>query len=241
MSSTVSKNDVKGTGNGSGSVHQSGTAARNPYLDARRSWDERYGDLLTRARNWRALGFLSTLVALVSTIGLAVLCARSHVATFIVAVDKQGHIVSSGTADQPAVIDDKLKRAALYEWVTDLRTVTVDGLAQRRAIDHVYAMIASGSPAEVQISDFYRSDPPSRRAETQIVEVQVQVVLPTSDKTYEVEWAETTRTLTGQVQGEPSRWKGAFTLAINPPDDERLARINPLGIYVTHATWSRVL
>jgi type IV secretory pathway TrbF-like protein len=56
-----------------------------------------------------------------------------------------------------------------------------------------------------------------------------------------VEWVETTRTLTGQVQGEPSRWKGAFTLAINPPDDERQARINPLGIYLTHATWSRVL
>ncbi len=233
-SKTSSVRDVRGT------VPQE-KIGPNPYLDARRSWDERYGDLLTRARNWRALAFVSALVALVSTTGLAVVAARNHFTTFIVAVDKRGNIASTAAADQPAPIDDKMKRAALFEWVTDLRTVTVDGLAQRRAIDHVYSMIASGSPAEVQVSDFYRGDPPAKRAETQIVEVQVQVVLPTSDKTYEVEWVETTRSLNGQVQGEPSRWKGAFTLAINPPHDEQVARANPLGIYVTQASWSRVL
>ena len=215
--------------------------SKNPYLDARRSWDERYGDLLTRAKNWRAFAFICGMIALVSMSGLVVIALRSRVTTYIVAVDKQGHVVSSGVADQPAAVDDKLKRAALYEWVTDLRTVTVDGIAQRRSIDQVYAMIASGSPAQIQISDFYRNDPPSKRAETQIVEVQVQVVLPTSERTYEVDWTETTRSLSGSVQGEPVRWKGAFTVAVNPPDDERLARINPLGIYVTHATWSRVL
>ncbi len=25
----------------------------NPYLAARKEWDERYGDLISRARNWR--------------------------------------------------------------------------------------------------------------------------------------------------------------------------------------------
>ena len=213
----------------------------NPYLDARRSWDERYGDLLSRARNWRALAFLSTSVALLAAGGLVASSLRSHVTTFVVAVDPQGRVLSSGVADQPVAINDRLKRAALCEWVANLRTVTIDGLAQRRAIDRVYAMIASGSPAQVQISDFYRSDPPSRRAETQIVEVQVQVVLPTSDQTYELEWIETTRSLSGQVQGEPMRWKGAFTLALNPPKDERQASVNPLGIYVTRANWSRIL
>ena len=213
----------------------------NPYLDARRSWDERYGDLLTRAKNWRAAAFLCSLIALLSTGGLVASALRSHVTTYIVAVDKQGHVVDSGVADEPAVVDDRLKRAALCDWVANLRTVTVDGLAQRRAIDRVYSMIASGSPAQVQISDFYRNDPPAKRAETQVVEVEVQVVLPTSDTTYELEWIETARSLSGQVQGEPLRWKGSFTLAINPPRDEKLARVNPLGIYVTRANWSRVL
>jgi hypothetical protein len=35
----------------------------NPYLAARREWDERYGDLITRARNWRLLALTSSLAS----------------------------------------------------------------------------------------------------------------------------------------------------------------------------------
>jgi type IV secretory pathway TrbF-like protein len=28
---------------------------------------------------------------------------------------------------------------------------------------------------------------------------------------------------------------------VNPPDDERLVRVNPLGVYVTNAHWTKVL
>ena len=41
----------------------------NPYLAARREWDERYGDLITRAKNWRTMAALCSLVALVATVG----------------------------------------------------------------------------------------------------------------------------------------------------------------------------
>jgi len=68
----------------------------------------------------------------------------------------------------------------------------------------------------------------------------VKSVLPTSDRTVEVEWIETTRDLYGTVKTE-ERWKGSFTIAVSPPSDERLARVNPLGVYVTNASWTRVL
>jgi type IV secretion system protein TrbE len=50
---------------------------------------------------------------------------------------------------------------------------------------------------------------------------------------------ETTRDLYGAVKGQ-DRWKGAFTMAVNPPTDERTARVNPLGLYVTNASWTKV-
>ena len=31
----------------------------NPYLAARREWDERYGEFITRARNWRTVAMIS--------------------------------------------------------------------------------------------------------------------------------------------------------------------------------------
>ena len=42
----------------------------NPYLTGRREWDERYGDLITRARNWRTMAALFSLFAVVATAGM---------------------------------------------------------------------------------------------------------------------------------------------------------------------------
>lgn len=215
-------------------------ADTSPYLAARREWDERYGSLITRARNWRIAAILALLVALLETCGLIVLSMKSTVVPYVVAIDNLGRVLAAGPADQASRADERLKRAALFQWVSDLRTVTTDGVAQRKAIDRVYAMIANGSPAQIEIGEFYRSDPPFQRAQTKSVDVNVTAVFAASDRTYQVEWTETTRGLSGQVEGE-DRWKGSFTIAVSPPSDERLIRINPLGIYVTKVSWSKVL
>lgn len=212
----------------------------NPYLIARREWDERYGDLVTRARNWRTLAVLTSLIALVATGGVVTLAARSHVVPFVVAIDNLGRPIASGVADQTSTADDRLKRAMILNWVENLRTVTTDGIAQRKAIDRVYAHIGNGTQAQTFISEFYRADQPFTRAQSETVSVEVKSVLPTSDRTFEVEWAETTRDLYGTVKST-DRWKGSFVIAINPPKDERQARINPLGIYVTETNWAKVL
>ena len=212
----------------------------NPYLAARREWDERYGDLITRAKNWRLAAFLALGIAVIETGGLIALSLRSKVVPFVVAVDNLGRVVASGTADQVSAADDRLKRAALVQWVSDWRTVTSDGVAQRKGIDRVYSMVGRGTPAQVQVSEYYRNDPPYKRAQTQMVSVDVKAVYSSSDKTWELEWVEVARGVNGDVQSE-QRWKGSFTLAVNPPSDERLARMNPLGLYITNLSWSKVL
>ncbi len=222
------------------STDTSSIAPYNPYLAARREWDERYGHLISRERNWRLMAMLSGLVALLAVAGVIRLSTRSRVVPFVIAVDSLGRTVAAGAAEQASPFDDRLKRATLFNWVEDLRTVTTDGIAQRKAIDRVYAHVASGGQAQAFISEFYRADPPQKRAASETVSVEVRSVLPTSDRTFEVEWIETTRDLYGAVKSQ-DHWKGAFTVAINPPNDERLARINPLGIYVTNASWGKVL
>lgn len=183
---------------------------------------------------------LCALTALVAAVGMAWLSVRSRVVPFVVLVDNLGRPVASGVADQTSLNDDRLKRSNIFNWVENLRTVSTDGVAQRKAIDRVYAEIASGSEAQTFISDYYRGDPPFKRAETETVSVEVKSVLPTSDRTYEVEWVETTRDLYGTVKAT-DRWKGYLTIVVNPPADERQARINPLGVYITNANWAKVL
>src|ERR1700691_2220701 len=103
-----------------------------------------------------------------------------------------------------------------------------------------YAHIASSGQPQAFSSELYRPDPPQTRPTTETVSVEVRSVLPTSDRTFEVEWVEITRDLYGAVKGQ-DHWKAAFSIAVNSPTDERMARINPLGIYVTNASWGKVL
>lgn len=212
----------------------------NPYLAARREWDERYGDQITRARNWRTMAALCGLIALLETGGLLWMSARTRVIPFVVLLDNLSRPVATGFAGETTTNDDRVRRATIFNWVENLRLVTTDGIAQRKAIDFVYSHIANGSSAQAFINDFYRSDPPSKRAQTETVSIEVKSVLPTSDRTYEVDWVETTRDLYGAIKAT-DHWKGSFTIAINPPADEALARINPLGVYVTNASWDKVL
>ena len=212
----------------------------NPYLAARREWDERYGEFISRARNWRTMAAISALVALVATCGMVWQATRSRVIPFVVLVDSLGRPIASGLAEQASVGDDRLRRAVIQAWIENVRLVTTDGIAQRRAIDHVYAYIASGTNAQAFISDFYRDDPPFKRAQTGTVSVEVKTVLPTSDRTFEVDWVETARDLFGGVKST-DHWKGSFMIALNSPTEERQARINPLGLYVTAASWAKVL
>ena len=223
-----------------GTVAEAKGKEPNPYLAARREWDERYGSFITRARNWRLVAVLCASAALLQTVGLITLSMRAKVVPYVVAIDSIGHEVVAGPAEQSSAVDDRLKRAELFQWIEDLRTVTSDGVAQRKAIDRVYARIANSSPALTVVNEYYRSDPPQHRAQTQSVSVDVQSVLATSDKTFQIEWTETIRDLQGEIKSQ-DRWKGAFTVAINAPSDERTIRANPLGIYITNATWTRVL
>jgi type IV secretion system protein VirB5 len=214
-------------------------APENPYLAARREWDERYGDLINRAKNWRFMAILSGLVALVAVGGIIHLSARSRVVPFVVALDSMGRTVVAGPAEETNTADERLKKATLFRWIDDLRLVTSDPIAQRKAIDRVYAHLAMGSQAHAFIQNYYRSDPPQKRSQTQTVSIEVKSVLANSDRTYEVEWMETTRDLNGGILSN-DQWKGSFTIALNAPTDERMMRVNPLGIYVTNAAWTKV-
>jgi type IV secretion system protein TrbF len=214
-------------------------ASYNPYLAARREWDERYGDLISRARNWRLMALMSAFVSLTAVAGVVYLAGRSRIVPFVVAVDSLGRSIAAGVAEQTSAVDDRLRRATILSWIEDLRMVSTDGIAQRKAIDRVYVHIANGSQAQSFVSEFYRGDPPQRRAQVETTSVDVKSVLPSSERTFEVEWIETTRDLYGAVKGQ-DRWKGAFTMAVNPPTDERTARVNPLGLYVTNASWTKV-
>jgi type IV secretory pathway TrbF-like protein len=194
----------------------------NPYLEARREWNERYGDYIHQAQHWRTMAIVSGLVALVAVIGIAYIGSRSKVVPYVVEVDKLG------------------QAAAVARFVSDWRTVTIDRPAQKGAIDRVYSMLPNGSIALSKLNEFFKAHNPFARPAGETVAVAVTNILPISDKTWQVEWQEVVRDLRGQVQGTV-RMKVSILVGITPPTQENLILINPLGVYITDLNWSQQL
>lgn len=210
------------------------------YLVARREWDERYGGLIKRAQQWRATAILALLVALAEAIVLTAVATRPRIAPYVVAVDSLGRVAAAGAADRNSPVDERMKQAAITQWVQDMRGVTSDGLAERAAIDHVYAMIGSQSAAQTIVTDYFRANQPFERGSRETAQVEVNAILPNSPHSYEVDWTETQRTLDGKPISS-DRWKGIFTIAINSSTDEAVLRANPFGIYIMDISWSKIL
>src|SRR6266478_2350857 len=122
----------------------------SPYLVARREWDERYGGLIKRAQQWRGAAVLALLVALAEAIVIIGVATRPRTAPYVVAVDSLGRVAAAGVIDRTSPIDERMKQATITQWVQDMRGVTSDGLAERAAIDHVYAMRSEEHTSELQ-------------------------------------------------------------------------------------------
>jgi type IV secretion system protein VirB5 len=212
----------------------------NPYVEARREWNERYGEYIQQAHNWRAIAMMCGAVALVCVVGIAYIGAQSKVVPYVVQVDKLGEAAAVARADRAPAVDARVIKAYLARFVADWRTVTVDRQAQKGAIDRVYAMLPSSSIALGKLNDFFKSHNPFSLAASESVGVAVTNLLPISDKTWEVSWQEITRDPRGVIQST-ARMKVSIFVGITPPTDESLILINPLGVYITDLNWSQQL
>lgn len=212
-----------------------------PYLAARKEWTERYGDHISRARNWRGMAFLVGVFAVFS-VGLNIYqVTRDQFRAYPVLIDDRGNTIAAGLAPQLSPLQlDRVKRATLEDFIRNLRSVTTDGVAQRHYIESAYAHIAKGSAAQAFVNEFYAARPPFERAEEETVTVQVHSVLPIGDKTLQVEWTEVARDKQGATHAA-TRWRASVGTAVSPPQDEVTARANPLGLYATSISWSEVV
>jgi type IV secretion system protein VirB5 len=215
-------------------------AARNPYLDARREWNERYGSYIARARQWRLLAVLCGGIALVAVAGIAWIGSQSKLVPFLVEVNRNGDAVSGRVATATRPTDDTLIRAVLGAFIENWRTVSVDAGIQQRVIDRTYAHLSSTDPAFNAVNAFYQANNPFERGARETVAVEIRSVLRTSASSLQVEWQEETRDRKGLVTGV-ARFKAAAVVALSRPTKEEDIMQNPVGLYVKELTWSREL
>ncbi|AXC16436.1 Conjugative transfer protein TrbF (plasmid) [Acidisarcina polymorpha] len=216
------------------------TRVLTPYIRARQEWDERFGDQIKSRNNWRLAAFLSMGTTFFCVVGMVAIGYRSNTVPYVVALDEVGRSVPVMPAKQVAVKDVRLQEAVVARWVTDLRTVVADPVAQRRLIDDVYAHTGQSSAASGAITDFFSKTSPFELLKKQTVDISVESIVQESPRSYEVVWSEVTRDLSGNFVAS-RKFRAFVTVVTQEVTDARQALVNPLGLYVTNLTLGEVV
>ena len=101
----------------------------NPYLNARRAWNEHVGDVVSARRAWQAAGFVSLLIALAAVGGVVYIGSQSKFVPYVIEVDKLGEAVAVQPARRtPARTESATRTRISYLPSTEKANSTFSGL-----------------------------------------------------------------------------------------------------------------
>lgn len=219
----------------------------NPYLSARRTWNEHVGAVVSSRQTWQVVGILSLLIALAGVGGVIHIGSQSKFVPYVVEVDKLGQAVAVAPAQRAAAVDQRVVHASVASFISDARLVTPDVALQRKAVFRLYSMLSANDPATAKTNEWLNGSEdssPFKRAAKETVSTEILSVIPQTPDTWQVDWMETTRDRQGVVKGPPFRMRAlvtVYTVAATPQTTEEQVRNNPLGIYVRDFSWSKQL
>jgi type IV secretion system protein TrbF len=220
-------------------------AIENPYLSARRSWNDHVGEVMNSRQTWQMMGILCLMIALASVGGMIHIGSQSKFIPYIIEVDKLGQSLAISPAQLVALPDQRVVHSAVASFINDARLVTPDIALQRKAIFRVYAMLSANDPATAKSNQWFNGSEdasPFNRAKKETVSIEIHTVIPQTPDTWQVDWVETIYDRQGIVQGVPFRMRALVTvynIPSTPQTTEEQLRLNPLGIYVRDFSWSK--
>ena len=119
--------------------------AANPYVEARREWDERYADLVLGKRNWQIAAGGLLVLSLILASGMVWLISRSRYIPYVVEVDKLGYALTVPQPLTPASVPDVTARMQRYEvaaFIRSARSVSSDPQVEHQMLNSCSRMRA---------------------------------------------------------------------------------------------------
>ncbi|MCY1505122.1 VirB8 protein [compost metagenome] len=223
-----------------------GAVLDNPYLTARRTWNDHVGSLVTSRQSWQVVGILSMMVALAGVGGIIHIGSQSKFVPYVVEVDKLGQPMAVTPAQVAAPVDLRVLKSQVASFVADARTVTPDVALQRKSIFRLYALLAPNDPATQKMNEWLngtKESSPFVRAAEETVSVDIRSVMQQTPETWQVYWEESTRDRQGLLKSKAT-WRALVTTYVAEPTtqtSEEQVRMNPIGTFVRDFSWSKQL
>ena len=218
----------------------------NPYISARRTWNEHVGSVVAQRNTWQVIGVIALLISLAAVGGMIHIGSQAKFIPYVVEVDKTGRVFAGGPVTAGHRADQRIVKAAIAEFITDIRLVSFDVSLQRRAVFKVYAKLSGSDPAMGKANEWLNGSKDSNpfiRAKTEIVSTEIESILQQTDNTWEIEWIETSRDRGGVLRSPPTRWRAFVTVYVaepSPSTTEEQLLMNPMNIFVRDFNWTRI-
>jgi len=217
----------------------------NPYLAARRTWNDQSSANMANRQMWQMLGILSLMIALGSVGGMTYIGSQSKFVPYLVEVDKHSQTIAVAPAERASEVDPRVVNASVASFIADIRMVTPDVALQRKAIYKVYSMLSSKDPATTKANEWLNGteeSSPFKKAEKETVSIEIDTVIQHTPDTWQVDWVETVRDRQGILKKKPYEMRALvtiYTVPTTPQTTEEQIMNNPLGIYVRDFSWSK--
>ena len=211
-----------------------------PFLKGRVEFERFFGDLALRRRSWRSVAVLALSVNLVLTIGFVRLAHKRKVVPYIVELDALGQTRAVGKltaveAPERAVI------AALRQYVHNLRTIPSDAHILNTQLNAARSFATGRALDTFMLAVREERDLLERmlqRGDTRYVEeISGVLKVPGEARVYRVTWRERSSASGEEAQ---TAFEGHFQIKFMTPESEDQIWENPMGIFVTDYTLSRL-
>jgi type IV secretion system protein VirB5 len=201
-----------------------------PYTRAQNEWDDRIGSARIQAYNWRLAFFVSALTILILASGLIYMAGRQHAIPYIVKVDKIGRVQAVEAVTDVNIAPGKAEISYfLSQFVIKIRSITLDPVVVKQNWLSAYDFVSRRG--ENELNSMARQEDPFSRIGHLTASVDIETVVPISEKSYQVRWTEKITNTYGVTEAI-NRYTGIFTIAIKKPRKAEEIMKNPLGILI---------
>lgn len=216
------------------------TQITDPYIKARKEYDEITHNINASKQNWQRIAFALGFALIISITSNIFTIGRAHMIPYIVQVDNVGRALAMSEAKELPLNDERIIKAFTYQYIEMARSVISDPEALRKDLTQVYQESIRSVQSNF-LDGYYKENNPFDYAQNKGTKhVEMLVFLKEAENTYSVEWREIERNYDNQVLGE-SHYKALVTVIHIPHTNEDQYRenpLNPFGLYVTSLSWS---
>lgn len=155
---------------------------------------------------------------------------KQEIIPYIVTVDRQGAILTSGALKAADGIPEEIIATTLCDFLEKLRCAGDDHDLKRRDIEYIYAHLKDKSSALAYVDDYYQKQDPFLK--DRYVKIELQNLIRAAQKTFQIDWIETTD-FNKSHKRQKMRAQITYELVRVKHRSLNSLKLNPLGIFIT--------